>query len=32
MIGNDVIDLQQSRQESNWQRKGFLEKLFTQQT
>lgn len=29
MIGNDVIDLQQSRQESNWQRKGFLEKLFT---
>lgn len=31
MIGNDVIDLQQSRQESNWQRKGFLEKLFTQE-
>lgn len=29
MIGNDVIDLQQSRLESNWQRKGFLEKLFT---
>jgi phosphopantetheinyl transferase (holo-ACP synthase) len=29
VIGNDVIDLQQSRQESNWQRKGFLEKLFT---
>ena len=29
MIGNDVIDLQQSRQESNWQRKGFIEKLFT---
>ncbi|GGF06144.1 4'-phosphopantetheinyl transferase family protein [Flavobacterium limi] len=29
MIGNDVIDIQQSRQESNWQRKGFLEKLFT---
>ena len=29
MIGNDVIDLQQSRQESNWQRKGFTEKLFT---
>ncbi|PXY42095.1 phosphopantetheinyl transferase [Flavobacterium cheongpyeongense] len=29
MIGNDVVDLLQSRQESNWQRTGFLEKLFT---
>lgn len=29
MIGNDVIDLQQSRRESNWQRKGFIEKLYT---
>jgi phosphopantetheinyl transferase (holo-ACP synthase) len=29
MIGNDVIDMLQSRQESNWQRKGFVEKLFT---
>lgn len=29
MIGNDVVDLLQSRQESNWQRKGFVEKLFT---
>ena len=29
MIGNDVIDLVQSRIESNWQRKGFIEKLFT---
>lgn len=29
MIGNDVIDILQSRQESNWQRKGFIEKLFT---
>ncbi|OIV40429.1 4'-phosphopantetheinyl transferase family protein [Flavobacterium johnsoniae] len=29
MIGNDVIDLLQSRRESNWQRKGFIEKLFT---
>lgn len=28
MIGNDVIDLAQSRIESNWQRKGFVEKLF----
>jgi len=29
MIGNDVIDIQQSRKESNWQRKGYIEKLFT---
>ncbi|MBF4516967.1 4-phosphopantetheinyl transferase family protein [Flavobacterium sp. ANB] len=29
MIGNDVIDILQSRKESNWQRKGFIEKLFT---
>lgn len=29
MIGNDVIDILQSRKESNWQRKGYLEKLFT---
>ncbi|KAF2516676.1 4'-phosphopantetheinyl transferase family protein [Flavobacterium foetidum] len=29
MIGNDVIDLQHSRLESNWRRKGFVEKLFT---
>ena len=29
MIGNDVIDLLQSRKESNWQRRGFVEKLFT---
>ena len=29
MIGNDVIDLIQSRQESNWQRKGYLAKIFT---
>jgi hypothetical protein len=29
MIGNDVVDIIQSRHESNWQRKGFLEKLFT---
>ena len=28
MIGNDVIDIFQSRHESNWQRKGFIEKLF----
>ncbi|MGO4771217.1 4'-phosphopantetheinyl transferase superfamily protein [Flavobacterium sp. W22_SRS_FK3] len=29
MIGNDVVDLLQSRQESNWRRRGFVEKLFT---
>ncbi|WP_281632807.1 4'-phosphopantetheinyl transferase superfamily protein [Flavobacterium luteolum] len=29
MIGNDVIDLAQSRVESRWQRNGFVEKLFT---
>ena len=29
MIGNDIIDIAQSRIESNWQRKGFIEKLFT---
>ncbi len=29
MIGNDIVDLMQSRLESNWQRKGFLEKIFT---
>jgi phosphopantetheinyl transferase (holo-ACP synthase) len=29
MIGNDIIDLEQSRIDSRWQRKGFIEKLFT---
>jgi phosphopantetheinyl transferase (holo-ACP synthase) len=29
MIGNDIIDLELAQQESNWQRKGFLDKLFT---
>lgn len=29
MIGNDVVDIIQSRKESNWQRRGFLNKLFT---
>jgi len=31
MIGNDVIDLKAARQQSNWQRKGWLEKLFTKE-
>ncbi len=29
MIGNDVIDLELARKESNWQRSGFLNKIFT---
>lgn len=29
MIGNDVVDLQLAKQQSNWQRPGFLEKQFT---
>lgn len=29
MIGNDIIDILQSRKESNWQRKGFVQKIFT---
>lgn len=28
MIGNDIIDIVQSRRESNWQRKGFIQKIF----
>lgn len=30
MIGNDVIDLALARRESDWRRKGWLEKLFTE--
>ena len=29
MIGNDIVDIVQARKESNWQRKGFLQKIFT---
>lgn len=29
MIGNDIVDLAASRKESDWQRKGWMEKLFT---
>lgn len=29
MIGNDVIDLELAKVESNWRRKGFLNKIFT---
>ena len=29
MIGNDVIDLDLAKKQSNWQRKGYLDKIFT---
>ncbi|WP_316747799.1 4'-phosphopantetheinyl transferase superfamily protein [Pedobacter gandavensis] len=29
MIGNDIVDLRQAALESNWRRKGYLNKLFT---
>lgn len=29
MIGNDVVDLRLAAQQSNWRRKGFLEKVFS---
>ena len=28
MIGNDIVDLELARKESNWKRKGFLDKIF----
>lgn len=31
MIGNDIVDLNASRKESNWQRKGWMQKIFSQQ-
>ncbi|PKD16048.1 hypothetical protein APR41_09630 [Salegentibacter salinarum] len=31
MIGNDIIDLNLIRAQSNWQRKGFLQKLFSEE-
>ena len=30
MIGNDIVDLALARKQSNWRRKGYLEKIFTQ--
>jgi phosphopantetheinyl transferase (holo-ACP synthase) len=30
MIGNDVVDLALAKKQSNWQRKGFLDKIFTE--
>lgn len=29
MIGNDIVDLETAQRESNWKRKGFLDKIFT---
>ncbi len=29
MIGNDIVDLQLAYRQTNWQRKGWLEKIFT---
>lgn len=29
MIGNDIVDLRQASRESNWRRKGYVDKLFT---
>jgi phosphopantetheinyl transferase (holo-ACP synthase) len=29
MIGNDIVDLAQAKEDSNWKRPGYLEKLFT---
>ena len=29
MIGNDIVDLELAQRESNWKRKGFLNKIFT---
>lgn len=31
MIGNDVVDILLARQQSNWKRTGFVEKIFTQE-
>lgn len=29
MLGNDIVDLALAKRESNWKRKGFLDKIFT---
>ena len=29
MIGNDIIDLNLAERDSNWKRKGFMDKIFT---
>lgn len=30
MIGNDIVDLKLAAQESNWRRKGYLDKIFSE--
>ena len=30
MIGNDIVDLDLAQKQSNWKRKGFLDKIFSQ--
>ena len=30
MIGNDIVDLVLAKKESNWKRRGYLDKIFTQ--
>lgn len=31
MIGNDIVDLLQAEKDSNWNRKGYLDKVFTEE-
>lgn len=31
MLGNDIVDLQLAAKQSNWRRKGYLQKIFTSQ-
>ncbi len=31
MIGNDIVDLMVAKTQSNWERKGFLNKIFTEE-
>ncbi|MES2448655.1 MAG: 4'-phosphopantetheinyl transferase superfamily protein [Bacteroidota bacterium] len=31
MLGNDIVDLQLAATQSNWRRKGYLQKIFTEQ-
>ncbi|WP_075343457.1 4'-phosphopantetheinyl transferase family protein [Tenacibaculum agarivorans] len=31
MIGNDIIDINFTKEQSNWKRKGFLDKVFTKE-
>lgn len=31
MIGNDIVDLEQAAMDSNWKRKGYLDKIFNKE-